>query len=191
MKIVLPALEKLDEEDSNERKIKVEPSKTGSGLFALLPEPKRSNFTRKPTEAALNSSKAPALSTNPNENNLKPQGVRKVGLVPHRVANPVKVAAKKDNSDDSEDDGDYLNVQSSYFPAGSSEKPVGVGVGVSSRMTINPVPAQVEEDHHQPLHHLNQPEILGPAVAPYPPPAPYQDQNQRKYFSFKIYFLRF
>merc|ERR1712183_31963 len=124
-----------------------------------------------------------ALSTNPNENNLKPQGVRKVGLVPHRVANPVKVAAKKDNSDDSDDDdGDYLNVQSSYFPAGSSGKPVGVG-GVSSRMTINPVPAQVEEDdhlHHQ-YHQQQQPEILGPAVAPYPPPAPYQDLNQRAF----------
>ena len=161
--------------------MRVEPSKTGSGLFALLPEPKRSNFTRKPTDSALNSSKAPPLSANLNENNLKPQGVRKVGLVPHRVANPVKVAAKKDNSDDSEDDGDYLNVQSSYFPAGSSEKPVGVGVGVSSRMTINPVPSQVEDDHH--LLHQPQPEILGPAVAPYPPPAPYQDQNQRIYLS--------
>ena len=189
MKIVLPALEKLEEEDSNERRVRVEPSKTGSGLFALLPEPKRSNFTRKPTDLAMNSSKAPALSTNSNENNLKPQGVRKVGLVPHRVANPVKVAAKRDNSDDSDDDGDYLNVQSSYFATGSTEKPVGVGV--SSRMTINPVPAQVEDDqlHHLPHHH--QPEVLGPAVAPYPPPAPYQNQNQRKYFSFlasKIYF---
>ena len=168
----------------------MEPSKTGSGLFALLPEPKRSSFTRKPASSALNSSKPPAFSTNPNENNLKPQGVRKVGLVPHRVANPVKVAAKKDNSDESDDDdGDYLNVQSSYFPAGSSDKPAGVGV--SSRMTINPVPAQVEEDQHHLQYHHQQPEILGPAVAPYPPPAPYQDVKQRKYFSSHLIdFLR-
>ena len=180
MRIVLPALEKLDEEDLVERRPRLEPSKTGSGLFALLPEPKQSNFTRKlPSAALAQSSNAPVISSNPNENNLKPQGVRKVGLVPHRVANPVKVVPKKDNSDDSDDDGDYLNVQSSYFAAGSSEK--SVGVGVSSRMTINPVPSQVEDDHH--LLHQPQPEILGPAVAPYPPPAPYQDQKQRKYFS--------
>merc|ERR1712150_3265 len=77
VKIVLPALEKLEEEDSDDRRVKVEPSKTGSGLFALLPEPKRGSFTRKPTNSAMSSSNPPALSTNPNENNLKPQGVRK------------------------------------------------------------------------------------------------------------------
>ena len=50
-------------------------------------------------------------------------------------------------------------------------------------MTNNPVPAQVEDEQLQHLPQHYQPEVLGPAVAPYPPPAPYQDQKQRKYFS--------
>jgi len=176
VRLVLPALEKLEDSDP-ERSVRVEPSKTGSGLFALLPAPKRGGIlSRKPPgSTASEPSKVPALSANPNENNLKPQGVRKVGLVPHRVANPVKAAEKKENSDDSDDDGDYLNVQSSYFP--SSNSVAGrTGGGMSSMMTINPVPsdnipASEYEDH--------EPHLLGPAVAPYPPPAPsYPEQRE-------------
>ena len=173
MRIVLPALEKLDEEDLVERRPRLEPSKTGSGLFALLPEPKQSNFTRKlPSAALAQSSNAPVISSNTNENNLKPQGVRKVGLVPHRVANPVKVVPKKDNSDDSDDDGDYLNVQSSYFSASSSQSSSAGVASVNNLMNINPVPNSYVPQ--QP-----QSELLGPAVAPYPPPPPsYPEQRE-------------
>ena len=179
MRIVLPALEKLDEEDLVERRPRLEPSKTGSGLFALLPEPKQSNFTRKlPSAALAQSSNAPVISSNTNENNLKPQGVRKVGLVPHRVANPVKVVPKKDNSDDSDDDGDYLNVQSSYFSASSSQSSSAGVASVNNLMNINPVPNSYVPLALAPLEQP-QSELLGPAVAPYPPPPPsYPEQRE-------------
>ena len=175
MRLVLPTLEKLEEEDPAERRPRVEPSKTGSGLFALLPAPKQSHFTRRlPSSALTESSKAPVISSNPNENNLKPRGVRKVGLVPHRVANPVKVAEKKDNSDDSDDDGDYLNVQSSYFPSSGPARPDPS----SSSMTINPVPSS-NLPEAAPSLQQHQPDLLGPAVAPYPPPPPsYPEQRK-------------
>jgi len=170
VKLVLPALEKLDDEDVD-KKPRVEPSKTGSGLFSLLPAPKNS-FTRKLHNSVLQSesvSKTPALTAQPNENNLKPQGVRKVGLVPHRVANPVKqpvkTAAKHDDTDD-EDDDDYLNVNSnSYFPSSGPSRPATVGPSIS----INPTPGGFSAP---PASLPPQPEMLGPAVAPYPPPAP-------------------
>jgi len=188
VQIVLPALAKLDEEDEPRpgEKEKKQASKTGSGLFSLLPAPKNS-FSRKPSssvmEAASTAKTSALLAANPSENNLKPQGVRKVGLVPHRVANPVKPQAKKDNSDSDDDDGDYLNVNSSsYFPAPSSVP----RTGSTSMMTVNPVPGG-SSSHNiykyervpssgpaqgpAPPVHINE-EMLGPAVAPYPPPAP-------------------
>ena len=188
VQIVLPALAKLDEEDEPRpgEKEKKQASKTGSGLFSLLPAPKNS-FSRKPSssvmEAASTAKTSALLAANPSENNLKPQGVRKVGLVPHRVANPVKPQAKKDNSDSDDDDGDYLNVNSSsYFPAPSSVP----RTGSSSMMTVNPVPGG-SSSHNiykyervpssgpaqgpAPPVHINE-EMLGPAVAPYPPPSP-------------------
>ena len=188
VQIVLPALAKLDEEDEPRpgEKEKKQASKSGSGLFSLLPAPKNS-FTRKPSssvmEAASTAKTSALLAAKPSENNLKPQGVRKVGLVPHRVANPVKPQAKKDNSDSDDDDGDYLNVNSSsYFPAPSSIP----RNGVSSMMTVNPVPGG-SSSHNiykyervpssgpaqgpAPPVNINE-EMLGPAVAPYPPPAP-------------------
>ena len=184
VQIVLPALAKLDEEDEPRpgEKEKKQASKSGSGLFSLLPAPKNS-FTRKPSssvmEAASTAKSSALLAAKPSENNLKPQGVRKVGLVPHRVANPVKPQAKKDNSDSEDDDGDYLNVNSSsYFPAPSSIP----RTGGSSMMTVNPVPGgssshniykyeRVPSSGPAPPVHINE-EMLGPAVAPYPPPAP-------------------
>jgi len=191
VQIVLPALAKLDEEDEprqGERE-KKQPSKSGSGLFSLLPAPKNS-FTRKPSskvmESASTAKTSALLTATQSENNLKPQGVRKVGLVPHRVANPVKpqTQVKKDNSDSDDDDGDYLNMNSSsYFPAPSSVPRPGVG---SSMMTVNPVPGG-SSSHNiykyeripsagpaqgpAPPVHISE-ELLGPAVAPYPPPAP-------------------
>ena len=178
VQIVLPALSKLEDEEE-EKKPRIQPSKSGSGLFSLLPAPKNS-FTRKMSNSVLQSqsvSKTPALSETPNENNLKPQGVRKVGLVPHRVANPVKQQTVKTvEKSDSEDDEDYLNVNSassSYFPESSSlVRPAMVGAS----MNINPVPGAhssapmpMPGPAYPPSH---QEELLGPAVAPYPPPAP-------------------
>ena len=191
VQIVLPALAKLDEEDEPRQgeKERKQPSKSGSGLFSLLPAPKNS-FTRKPSstvmESASTAKTSALLTATQSENNLKPQGVRKVGLVPHRVANPVKpqTQAKKDNSDSEDDDGDYLNMNSSsYFPAPSSVPRPGVG---SSMMTVNPVPGGSSSHNiykyeripsagpaHGPAPpvHISE-ELLGPAVAPYPPPAP-------------------
>ena len=197
VQIVLPALAKLDEEDEPRQgeKERKQPSKSGSGLFSLLPAPKNS-FTRKPSstvmESASTAKTSALLTATQSENNLKPQGVRKVGLVPHRVANPVKpqTQTKKDNSDSDDDDGDYLNMNSSsYFPAPSSVPRPGVG---SSMMTVNPVPggssshniykyeripsagpAQGPSQGPAPPVHISE-ELLGPAVAPYPPPAPAQ-----------------
>ena len=190
VQIVLPALAKLDEEDEPRpgEKEKKQPSKSGSGLFSLLPAPKNS-FTRKPSstvmESASTAKTSALLAANQSENNLKPQGVRKVGLVPHRVANPVKPQAKKDNSDSDDDDGDYLNMNSSsYFPAPSSSSVSRPSVG-SSMMTVNPVPGGSSSSHNiykyeripsgpaqgpAPPVHISE-EMLGPAVAPYPPPA--------------------
>jgi len=191
VQIVLPALAKLDEEEEPKREEKKQASKTGSGLFSLLPEPKNS-FTRKLSNKAMASAESTAKSStllvNPSENNLKPQGVRKVGLVPHRVANPVKQPAKKENSDSEEDEDDYLNVNTnSYFAAPSTSVP-RPGVG-SSMMTINPVPGgsaphniykyeRVPSSGPAPVP-LSE-EMLGPAVAPYPPPAPaYPDAGKQ------------
>ena len=187
VQIVLPALAKLDEEDEPRQgeKERKQPSKSGSGLFSLLPAPKNC-FTRKPSstvmESASTAKTSALLTATQSENNLKPQGVRKVGLVPHRVANPVKpqTQAKKDNSDSDDDDGDYLNMNSSsYFPAPSSVPRPGVG---SSMMTVNPVPGgssshniykyeRIPSAGPAPPVHISE-ELLGPAVAPYPPPAP-------------------
>ena len=187
VQIVLPALAKLDEEDEPRQgeKEKRQASKSGSGLFSLLPAPKNS-FTRKPSstvmEAASIAKTSALLAANPSENNLKPQGVRKVGLVPHRVANPVKSQAKKGNSDSEDDDGDYLNVNSSsYFPAPSPSSGAGPSVG-ASMMTVNPAPGgssshniykyeRIPSSGPAPPVHISE-EMLGPAVAPYPPPAP-------------------
>ena len=175
VQIVLPALAKLEEEEEVE-KVKIQPSKSGSGLFSLLPAPKNS-FTRKPAASVLESesvSKTPALASAPNENNLKPQGVRKVGLVPHRVANPVKSKPKVTKSDsEDDDDDDYLNVNSSsYFPETKSVHNPVAGPSIN----INPVPAAGNTSRYtyvapEPLQSYTS-EMLGPAVAPYPPPAP-------------------
>ena len=180
VQIVLPALEKLDEEEAVE-KVKIQPSKTGSGLFSLLPAPKNS-FTRKPTSSVLQSesvSKTPALSSTPNDNNLKPQGIRKVGLVPHRVANPVQSKPKVNKSDsEDDDDDDYLNVNSSsYFPQTKTVPNPVAGPSIN----INPVPVASGGNNSRYSYHAPPEqtpvqsygnEMLGPAVAPYPPPAP-------------------
>lgn len=176
VQIVLPALSKLEEEEEEERKPKIQPSKSGSGLFSLLPAPKNS-FTRKVSNSVLQSqsvSKTPALSATPNENNLKPQGVRKVGLVPHRVANPVKQTVKMVDKSDSEDDDDYLNVNSASSSYIQEDSSLAGPSMVGASMNINPVPGKYSSvPMSGPAHpQTQQEEMLGPAVAPYPPPAP-------------------
>ena len=76
--------------------VKFQPSKAGSGLFSILPPPKnkmkRENRSRNLTPALPTAKPVQGTSSSLN---LKPQGVRKVGLIPHRVANPVKPAPSK------------------------------------------------------------------------------------------------
>jgi len=120
VRITIPSLDNdLDEEEEAARK-KVNPSTKGSGLFSLLPQPKNKPKPEGGRLLVPNSvaTKKPNISTegpsNFVKNNLKPSGVRSVGLVPHRVANPVK---KGSDSDD--DDDDFLGVgvtSGSYFP---------------------------------------------------------------------------
>jgi len=195
VQLVLPSLASLDNEEDKESdqvKNKVMPSKTGSGLFSLLPAPKNS-FSRKPLASVLQSegvAKTPALTESPNENNLKPQGVRKVGLVPHRVANPVKpvkqhAKVNKSDSEEDDDDEDYLNVNSnSYFQEKETSKYPSPSLG--SSININPVPAgSSSSSMRQDIYSgpASAPDYsytnddLGPAVAPYPPPAPSMPQQ--------------
>jgi len=194
VQLVLPSLASLDhgdDRDTEQEKNKIKPSKTGSGLFSLLPAPKNS-FSRKPLASVLQSegvAKTPALTESPNENNLKPQGVRKVGLVPHRVANPVKpmkqqTKVNKSDSEEDDDDEDYLNVNSnSYFQEKETSKYPSPSLG--SSININPVPAgssssSMRQDMYPrpaSTHDYNYTnDDLGPAVAPYPPPAPSMPQ---------------
>ena len=186
VKIVLPALAKLDEEEEERgEKVKIQPSKSGSGLFSILPAPKNS-FTRKPSSSVMASESAaatPALAAEKSENNLKPQGVRRVGLVPHRVANPIKQTpktSKSDSENDDDDDDDYLNVNSSsYFHDSSHLRRPSAGVGPS--ININPVPGAApapsvykyeKQPAPGPAPAYTNADLLGPAVAPYPPPEP-------------------
>eukprot|EP00092_Neocalanus_flemingeri_P013230 GFUD01014260.1.p1 GENE.GFUD01014260.1~~GFUD01014260.1.p1 ORF type:complete len:451 (-),score=168.90 GFUD01014260.1:97-1398(-) len=196
VQIVLPALTDLKEDDEFKEPVKVQPSQTGSGLFSILPPPKnkmtRQNRSGVPTASPVISQSSHASSSQ----NLKPQGVRTVGLVPHRVANPVKpvnVKTKPSNDSDEDIDDDYLGVNSgSYFPA----PPIPT---TSKYKKVNPMP----QPSHNPGIHINPtpsgnfpPSLpsnasfvslnmaddasasyaghqdLGPAVAPYPPPAP-------------------
>jgi len=190
VQIIIPALADLKEEDEMKEVVKIQPSKTGSGLFSILPPPKN-----KMTRDNRSSNVTPAIPTakpvqgqgSSSSLNLKPQGVRKVGLIPHRVANPVKPSSSKptaaDNSDEDSDD-DYLGVNSgSYFPAppvptSSKYKKVNPmpQYNIKQDMSINPTPLppslpsnnsfvslSMADDHHT---------DLGPAVAPYPPPDP-------------------
>jgi len=129
VKITIPSLSDLQDDNDEEDEIRerIQPSKSGSGLFALLPQPKN-RMSRAIRTAGIN----PALSNSQeprqsggslSSNNLKPVAVRKVGLVPHRVANPIKPKPKptSNNSDSDSEDDDFLGVggvnSGSYFPA--------------------------------------------------------------------------
>jgi proline-rich protein PRCC len=201
VKITIPSLNQfVEEEDQAQPSVTVEPSQGGSGLFALLPQPKhrlskpiRSGSGPSPILSSV-SGDSKSLQGRHNLNNLKPQGVRTVGLVPHRVANPSKpkpaaVTARAPRSD-SDDDDDYLGMgsssSSSYFPA--------TGAAVSSKYKlVNPTPLGPATPHRSFAPSLpSDPSFvslnmaddvistgtpyedleLGPAVAPYPPPAP-------------------
>jgi len=180
VQIMLPALADLTEEDDEEKEIvKMQPSKTGSGLFSLLPPPKN-KMSRPNRSAHLPPSPATSYPVQTSsQQNLKPQGVRKIGLVPHRVANPVKPSQTKpksaDNSDEDSDD-DYLGVNSgSYFPTPSLPT-------TSKYKKVNPTPIQPTLSANSSFVSLKLADDssasfpghqdLGPAVAPYPPPAP-------------------
>ena len=95
-KITIPRLADFaeDEDESPRPVVRIDPSKSGSGLFALLPAPKQkvARIAAKPMIPNLPKPAAlkPAGLANLGGNNLKPSGVRTVGMVPHRVANPTK-----------------------------------------------------------------------------------------------------
>jgi len=180
VQIMLPALADLNEDDDEVKEaVKVQPSKTGSGLFSLLPPPKN-KMSRPNRSAHLTASPATSYpSQTASQQNLKPQGVRKIGLVPHRVANPVKPSHTKpkpaENSDEDSDD-DYLGVNSgSYFPTPSLPT-------TSKYKKVNPTPLPPSLSANSSFVSLNLADDssasypghqdLGPAVAPYPPPAP-------------------
>jgi len=189
VQISIPALADLKEDEVKEP-VKIQPSKAGSGLFSILPPPKN-----KMTRENRSSNLTPALPTakpvqgTSSSLNLKPQGVRKVGLIPHRVANPVKPAPSKpkpaDNSDEDSDD-DYLGVNSgSYFPAppvptSSKYKKVNPmpQSNTNKDILINPTPLPPSlppNSSFVSLDMADDPSLhndLGPAVAPYPPPDP-------------------
>merc|ERR1719430_3113936 len=144
VKITIPSLSTFqDEENEALPTVRVEPSKAGSGLFALLPQPKNKPPRPKavapirPVPDAASSSKT--VAANLGGSNLKPSGVRTVGLVPHRVANPVraKPGGSKQANSDSDDEEDLLGMGSSsnsYFPTPS--------VPVRDQFkVVNPTPA--------------------------------------------------
>ena len=107
----------------------------------------------------MKSTPSAPVTTNSSNQNLKPQGVRTVGLIPHRVANPVKPAAKPKpavNSDDDSDD-DYLGVNSgSYFPSNTSLtnskykkiNPTPHSSGSRPDVSINPTPPSLPSDNN-------------------------------------------
>jgi len=185
VKISIPALVDLKEDEDVKETAKIQPSKTGSGLFSILPPPKN-KFVKENRSGVMKSSPSAPVTSNSSNQNLKPQGVRTVGLIPHRVANPVKPAAKPKpavNSDDDSDD-DYLGVNSgSYFPSNTSltnskykkVNPNPHSSGSRPDVSINPTPPSLPSDNNYvSLDASNDMAFadLGPAVAPYPPPAP-------------------
>jgi len=153
VKITIPSLAQFDEEEPEKPTVRVEPSKSGSGLFALLPQPKNRINRPQPTNRSILPN--PPSSTNGVglvQNNLKPEGVRTVGMVPHRVANPSSkptkpnlsskpikssLGSKPGSKSDSDDDDDLLGVGStgsnSYFPAPTAPLQ-------SKYKLVNPVP---------------------------------------------------
>jgi len=183
VKITIPALTDLKEIEETAPKptVKVGASKSGSGLFSILPPPKNQMIIGKKAVNVTSTIKpSPAGGGG---QNLKPKGVRTVGLVPHRVANPVKPAKEKpkanENSDDSDDDDDYLGVNSgSYFPSAPTttnskyKKINSVPVASNMEKFINPVPVAPTLPVDNNFVSFNVEQDLGPAVAPYPPPAP-------------------
>ena len=86
VKITIPSLSTFkDEEEEALPSVRVEPSKAGSGLFALLPQPKNKPSRPKavvpirPTPDPAAAVRKP-LASNIGGNNLKPSGVRTVGM---------------------------------------------------------------------------------------------------------------
>ena len=86
VKITIPSLSTFKEEEEEALpSVRVEPSKAGSGLFALLPQPKNKPSRPKavvpirPTPDAAAAVRKP-LASNIGANNLKPSGVRTVGM---------------------------------------------------------------------------------------------------------------
>jgi len=197
VKISIPSLAELkDDEDPDEFKVKAksQPSKKGSGLIGLLPKPK--NFMAK--KAPRPSGPTPMTNTEVLKrdgsisfNNLKPQAVRKVGLIPHKVANPPKKIAKPaapSTNSDSDSDDDLLGVagsSNSYFPSHSQHEPKLD----STNAYVNPTPMPTHPGLLPPTLPADPSFVsfdvatdiastginysdLGPAVAPYPPPMP-------------------
>lgn len=205
-KITIPRLADFaeDEEDAPRPVVRIDPSKSGSGLFALLPAPKQkvARIAAKPMIPNLPKPAAlkPAGLANLGGNNLKPSGVRTVGMVPHRVANPNKPkpsTSARPAKSDSEDEDDFLGMGGSgaggsYFTEPGAQvnqqykkiNPVPLGPSSSMRSLAPSLPSDPSfvslnmGDDIQATGTNYEDLALGPAVAPYPPPMPtYRDAD--------------
>jgi len=208
VKITIPSLADLKNEDDEESppKKKLKQSEKGSGLFALLPDPKNKAPQKKNVLLVPNSvvTKKPNIPTDgPNhfiKNNLKPSGVRSVGMVPHRVANPVKKTPVVNSDSDSDDDLLGVGgVSNSYFPEPRKPHPSSTPGSTLHLPRVNTAPQDVGAANHRPLSFrpgFNKPKAPrppptqaalesnflsldassdydhGPATAPYPPTDP-------------------
>jgi len=196
VKISIPSLRDLKNTDDEDEKPvpRVTASKTGSGLFSLLPEPKNKT-TRRPINVAIPESGGEDIrvrvSALPGGSNLKPTGAKRSGLVPHIIAQPKAAAispppvraavaaatsatSKSTPLDDSDSEGeDLLGINSgSYFPEDSKVAvPGGSGLNKPSTffgMKKPPPPVLPVVQDFVSLQTYEE-EDLGPAVAPYPP----------------------
>lgn len=160
-------LRSLEEEEEDDRPRPIVPaSKTGSGLFALLPQPQNKS-TRRPLDMAAPETgqerrppnifnihrEEESTTMSSSSSNLRPQGVRTSGLVPHVLAKQqqqppaslpqtrkviattaVSSTVTTSVEDSDSDEEDLLGVNSgAYFPAPEVPKLSGPGA-------VNPTP---------------------------------------------------
>jgi len=108
VKISIPSLKQLKDEDPDSDNLprpRVTKSAKGSGLMALLPDPKNKMTRNRPINVAKpetddddvpkSARQQELLAQEPVKNNLKPSGVRKSGLVPHILSKDFNPATFK------------------------------------------------------------------------------------------------
>jgi len=107
VKISIPSLKQLKDADPDTDELprpRVTASAKGSGLMALLPDPKNKMTRNRPINVAKpetddeepkSARQQELLAREPVKNNLKPSGVRKSGLVPHILSKDFNPATFK------------------------------------------------------------------------------------------------